>query len=105
MALSEHGGARARRRADNGPGISAEDQKVIFDKFRQVGDTLTDKPPGTGLGLHISRQIVEHFGGRMWVESRPGEGAMLLVHAARRAGARPRRSRPDRGPRAKEEGK
>jgi Na+/proline symporter/nitrogen-specific signal transduction histidine kinase len=60
---------------DNGPGIKRADQSVIFDKFRQAGDTLTEKPPGTGLGLHISRQIVEHFGGRMWVESRPGEGA------------------------------
>jgi len=60
---------------DNGPGIKRADQSVIFDKFRQAGDTLTEKPPGTGLGLHISRQIIEHFGGRMWVESRPGEGA------------------------------
>jgi signal transduction histidine kinase len=40
-----------------------------------VGDTLTDKPHGSGLGLHISRQIVEHFGGRMWVESSLGGGA------------------------------
>ena len=39
------------------------------------GATLTDKPHGSGLGLHISRQIIEHFGGRMWVESRPGAGA------------------------------
>ncbi len=60
---------------DNGPGIDPADQKVIFDKFRQVGDTLTSKPQGSGLGLHISRQIVEHFGGRMWVESAPGKGA------------------------------
>jgi Na+/proline symporter/signal transduction histidine kinase len=75
VALSEHGGHVRVDVADNGPGISPEDQKVVFDKFRQVGDTLTNKPPGTGLGLHISRQIVEHFGGRLWVESRFGHGA------------------------------
>ena len=57
---------------DNGPGISPDDQAIIFDKFRQVGDALTDKPQGTGLGLHISRHIVEHYGGRLWVNSRPG---------------------------------
>jgi Na+/proline symporter/nitrogen-specific signal transduction histidine kinase len=60
---------------DNGPGIRLQDQAVIFDKFRQVGDTLTNKPAGTGLGLHISRQIIEHFGGRLWVESTYGAGA------------------------------
>jgi Na+/proline symporter/nitrogen-specific signal transduction histidine kinase len=60
---------------DNGPGIRPEDQMIIFEKFRQVGDTLTDKPQGTGLGLPISRHIIEHFGGRLWVDSRPGEGA------------------------------
>ena len=64
---------------------AAEDQEAIFSKFHQVGDTLTDKPHGSGLGLHISRQIVEHFGGRMWVESSPGRGAMLFVHPAARA--------------------
>jgi signal transduction histidine kinase len=61
--------------SDNGRGVSPEEQEAIFSKFHQVGDTLTDKPHGSGLGLHISRQIVEHFGGRMWVESRPGHGA------------------------------
>ena len=60
---------------DNGRGIGPEDHAAIFSKFRQVGDTLTDKPHGSGLGLHISRQIVEHFGGSMWVESRLGSGA------------------------------
>jgi signal transduction histidine kinase len=64
-------GGRARQR----PGIDPADQNVIFDKFRQVGDSLTDKPHGSGLGLHISRQIVEHYGGRLWVESRPGAGS------------------------------
>jgi signal transduction histidine kinase len=60
---------------DNGIGISAADQAVIFDKFRQVGDTLTQKPKGSGLGLAISRQIIDHFGGRLWVTSRPGAGS------------------------------
>ncbi len=60
---------------DNGPGISKEDQAVIFDRFRQGGDVLTSKPQGTGLGLHICRHIIEHYDGRLWVESRPGGGA------------------------------
>ena len=60
---------------DNGPGISVENQKIIFEKFRQAGDTMTEKPEGTGLGLPISRQIIEHLGGRLWVKSAPGAGA------------------------------
>ncbi|MDO8448432.1 MAG: sensor histidine kinase [Rhodoferax sp.] len=60
---------------DNGSGISAANQKVIFERFRQVGNTMTDKPQGTGLGLPISRHIIERFGGRLWVQSEPGKGA------------------------------
>ena len=60
---------------DNGIGIAKQNQRFIFEKFRQVGDTLTDKPPGTGLGLAICREIVGHFGGKLWVVSEPGEGA------------------------------
>jgi signal transduction histidine kinase len=60
---------------DNGPGIAPEDQEIIFEKFRQVGDTLTEKPKGTGLGLPISREIIQHHGGRLWVVSAPGQGA------------------------------
>ena len=75
IALSETGGRLRVDVRDNGRGISPADHEAIFSKFHQVGDTLTDKPQGSGLGLHISRQIVEHFGGRMWVESSLGRGA------------------------------
>jgi Na+/proline symporter/signal transduction histidine kinase len=60
---------------DNGPGIDPDAQQSIFDKFRQVRDQHNGKPQGTGLGLPISRQIISHFGGRLWVESEPGAGA------------------------------
>ena len=65
--------------ADNGPGIAPTDREAIFERFRQVGDTLTAKPEGSGLGLAISRMIVEHFGGRTWVEEGPGGGAIFQV--------------------------
>jgi Na+/proline symporter/signal transduction histidine kinase len=61
--------------ADNGVGIAPEHQAEIFEKFRQVGDTLTDRPKGTGLGLPISRMIVRQFGGDLRVASAVGAGA------------------------------
>jgi Na+/proline symporter/nitrogen-specific signal transduction histidine kinase len=61
--------------ADNGPGIRPEHRTVIFEKFGQVGSPGAGKPSGTGLGLPISRSIVEHLGGHLWVESVPGRGA------------------------------
>ncbi len=75
IALVEREGSLRVDVQDNGRGISAEHQTEIFSKFHQVGDKLTDKPHGSGLGLHISRQIIEHFGGRLWVESGAGRGA------------------------------
>ncbi len=62
--------------ADNGPGIAAEAQAEIFERFRQASGS-GGKPTGTGLGLPISRQIIEHFGGRLWVVSEPGKGAVF----------------------------
>jgi Na+/proline symporter/nitrogen-specific signal transduction histidine kinase len=75
IVLSERDGFIRVDVRDNGRGISPKDQGEIFSKFHQVGGVLTDKPRGSGLGLHISRQIVEHFGGKMWVESDIGRGA------------------------------
>lgn len=60
---------------DTGIGIAPSDLEKVFEKFKQVGDTLTDKPKGTGLGLPICKQIVEHHGGRMSVESQLGIGS------------------------------
>lgn len=60
---------------DTGIGIAPEDHERIFEKFQQVGDTLTDKPRGTGLGLCICRDIVAYHGGRLWVDSQLGVGS------------------------------
>jgi signal transduction histidine kinase/DNA-binding response OmpR family regulator len=60
---------------DSGIGIALADQPKVFEKFKQVGDTLTDKPKGTGLGLPICKEIVEYHGGRIWVDSEPGQGS------------------------------
>lgn len=68
---------------DNGPGIREDDQPNIFEKFRQA-DSGSNKPIGTGLGLPISRKIVERLGGRIWVDSRPGKGATFTFALPRK---------------------
>jgi signal transduction histidine kinase/CheY-like chemotaxis protein len=65
--------------ADTGIGIAAADHAAVFEQFKQVvGDTLTDKPKGTGLGLPICKEIVEHHGGRIWLKSAPGQGSTFF---------------------------
>jgi len=61
--------------SDTGIGIDPSEHAKVFEKFRQVGDTLTDKPTGTGLGLAICKEIVEHLGGSIRVESALGKGS------------------------------
>jgi PAS domain S-box-containing protein len=75
VRLLEEGGWIVVEVADNGPGIRSSDLSRVFEPF------FTTKPPGTGtgLGLTISRTLVESFGGELLVESRPGEGATLRV--------------------------
>ncbi len=60
---------------DNGIGIQPENQQIIFEKFRQIRHSGLGRPPGSGLGLAIVKSIIEHHGGRIWVQSRPGQGA------------------------------
>jgi signal transduction histidine kinase len=76
VSLSRDDAGVTVRVTDNGPGLPADQQALVFERFRQGGDAA-NRPQGTGLGLPISRQIVEHFGGRLWLESTPGQGAMF----------------------------
>ena len=60
---------------DTGPGISSDDQARIFEEFQQAKASNGERPEGTGLGLALSRSLVELHGGRIWVESEPGKGS------------------------------
>jgi signal transduction histidine kinase len=64
---------------DTGIGIAPGDAERIFERFMQVGPMLTGKPRGSGLGLTICREIIQHHGGQIWVESHPGEGSTFKV--------------------------
>jgi signal transduction histidine kinase len=65
--------------SDEGPGIPADQLERIFDKFRQIGSASTRRHGGAGLGLAISRRLVDGFGGKIWAESDPGRGARFIV--------------------------
>ncbi|MDR3672413.1 MAG: ATP-binding protein [Holophaga sp.] len=85
IKFTEHGSVRITcsgqgaevevRVQDTGIGISAEDIGLLFRPFRQVDSGTTRKYEGTGLGLSICKRLVEMMGGRIWVESVPGEGS------------------------------
>jgi len=61
--------------ADTGVGIAPEDQALVFDEFRQVGNDAARKAEGTGLGLALARKFVELHGGTIRLESAPGRGS------------------------------
>jgi len=63
---------------DNGPGIAPELQELIFDKFFQARNQTLKKPQGSGLGLAICKKIVEMHQGKIWVESKEGNGSRFI---------------------------
>ena len=70
---------------DTGVGISAEDQLVVFDEFKQVGRHYTNKHEGTGLGLALTKRFVELHGGTLTLQSEPGVGSTFTFTIPRQA--------------------
>ena len=70
---------------DTGVGISAEDQQVVFDEFKQVGRHYTNKHEGTGLGLALTKRFVELHGGTLTLQSEPGVGSTFTFTLPRQA--------------------
>jgi PAS domain S-box-containing protein len=64
---------------DEGIGIPPADQEHIFERFYRVDNRLTRQAPGTGLGLFLVKAVIEAHGGRIWVESVPGQGSVFWV--------------------------
>ncbi len=97
------GGALSLKVSDTGIGISAENQKHLFQKFRQIEGVSTRRFEGTGLGLALVKEFSELLGGRVWVQSEPGKGSTFTVEceappANPQAGEMTEASRPRRKP-------
>ena len=79
LAAMQRGNAVEVMVYDSGPGGSAEQHKLIFDHFPQLGDIRTGKPQGLGLGLALCQRIVELHNGRIGIESVVDQGSVFYV--------------------------
>ena len=77
---------------DSGVGIPADKLEKIFDKFTQADGSITRRYGGTGLGLTITRRLVEMFGGKIWVESMEGHGSKFFVRIPLEVALKPKRA-------------
>ena len=65
---------------DSGPGIAEDELERVFERFYRSDPSRQRNAGGSGLGLAIAKSIVEKHDGRIWAESRPGEGTTIVVH-------------------------
>ncbi len=75
MTVSEEDGFVKVCTEDQGIGIPADQINSIFERYHRVEDGMTRRISGTGLGLYISKMLIETQGGKIWVESTPGKGS------------------------------
>jgi signal transduction histidine kinase len=85
QASSTHDKAIDVRISDTGPGIPEDEKEKVFEKFHQLrqGVYKNKRSKGTGLGLAICKQIIEHYGGKIWVESALGQGSTFIFRIPR----------------------
>jgi len=86
ISVSENGHKLTYRVADTGIGIPPDKIDNLFTEFKQTDATIASEYGGTGLGLSISKKFVEMHGGRIWVESQPGQGSTFIFEIPLRAG-------------------
>lgn len=79
IEVAHEGGYAHLSVTDDGPGIAPENHERIFERFVRLGEMLTRETQGAGIGLFIAQRSVEAMGGRIWVESKLGEGATFHV--------------------------
>jgi signal transduction histidine kinase len=68
---------------DEGPGLTDEDMKSIFQKYRQLSAKPSSGEDSSGLGLYLAKKYVETMNGQIWCESKPGKGASFIIELER----------------------